>query len=76
MYRRKEGNCGDGSALAAVHWLLKFKHDGSLTLSDKDLRDWASWSADPAHLQQFRLANRIWRNLSSALARDTPSAPG
>jgi ferric-dicitrate binding protein FerR (iron transport regulator) len=60
---------------AAVRWLHRFRINVPSALPPDESADWARWSADRSHLEEFSRASRLWRKLGalSAITRPTPA---
>jgi len=56
------------AAAAAVRWFQRFHGNHASTFSAEELAEWARWSADREHLEQFRQVKELWRT-SEPLAR-------
>ena len=58
---------------AAVRWFHRFRINRSSELSPDESTDWARWSADDTHLDEFCRAKQLWQKLEvlSAIARPT-----
>jgi ferric-dicitrate binding protein FerR (iron transport regulator) len=56
---------------AAVRWFHRFRVKGLSELSPDESADWARWSADDTHLDEFCRAKQLWQKLEvlSAIAR-------
>lgn len=48
---------------AAVRWFHRFRIKGSPELSPDESTDWARWSADDTHLDEFCRAKKLWQKL-------------
>jgi ferric-dicitrate binding protein FerR (iron transport regulator) len=60
----------------AVRWFHRFRIKNQEALSPDESADWARWSADDTHLDEFCRATQLWQKLEvlSAVTRPTPGA--
>jgi ferric-dicitrate binding protein FerR (iron transport regulator) len=65
---RKHANA---AVSAAVRWFHRFRVKRPSELSPDESADWARWSADDTHLDEFCRAKHLWQKLEvlSAIAR-------
>jgi ferric-dicitrate binding protein FerR (iron transport regulator) len=61
----------NAAAPAAVRWFHRFRVKGLPELSPDEAADWARWSADDTHLDEFCRVKQLWEKLEvlSVIAR-------
>jgi ferric-dicitrate binding protein FerR (iron transport regulator) len=57
---------------AAVRWFYRFRIKGSSELSPDESADWARWSADDAHLDEFCRVKHLWQKLEMLSVIERP----
>jgi hypothetical protein len=57
----------------AVRWFHRFRIKNQTALSPDESADWARWSANDSHLDEFCRAKQLWPKLEalSSIARST-----
>ena len=70
MSSRKRANADTPEA---VRWFNRFRMEGPTALSPDESARWARWSADEAHLAEFKRVEALWDDLEHLKKMSLPT---